>query len=225
MQRVAQGTASRRSTVIGLPQTTQVPYVPSSARWSAASTSAIRWSAFSSSPSSSSRMYVSVAVSASSPAPVERSPVSSVTERSWFTPLRAARSLSSSCSSSAAKVIEVEAHVASRAASRRSASSRRDALYEYGLVPRGMPPTNLDAPAWDLERLGEQVDDGPVRLSVLWRGIDADLPGISVTADDLGTGSSGAYAQPQAGAQAIHGPKDIRATRSPTRRPRGCPGP
>ena len=80
-----------------------VPYVPSSIRPSAASTSSIRWSAFSSRPSSSSRMYVSVAESASSPAPLERSPVSSITEPSWFTPFRAARSRSSSSSSSVRK--------------------------------------------------------------------------------------------------------------------------
>ena len=193
-----------------------VPYVPSSIRRERASISTRRCSAFSSSPPSSSRMNVSVALSAMwSPEPIARSPVSSSSEPSWFTacqrvPQAVALALEHARGSdrdrrSSQRPPQPQRAVArpprSRARrARRPCRATRSTAHELELASR------------HVERVGEKVEHRVVRLPALGRRRDAHLPGLAVPADDPGIGPL-RERRAAAGScrRAFHGPKDIGA--------------
>ena len=182
MQSVVHGTASSRSTGISLPQTEQVPYVPSSIRASASSTWRSWSRASSSSPSSSSRSYVSLAVSARWLSALDdiSSPVSSVRDElpmSWC--LIVSQQALAVLEEHRPEVLGVDAHPVSCPPAEREPSVdlvRADAGQLDDLVSRAAARNERDARARNGQRLREQREHRVVRLAALGRRADAHLP-------------------------------------------------
>ena len=103
--------------------------------------------------------------------------------------------------------IDVNSHVrSSAAASLRSASSSVNPSTSTTLLREACPATTRTARFARPRDLGEQLDDGSIRLAALGRCSNTDPPRIAVTADDLGPACARRDAQAQTCDLGRHGP-------------------
>ena len=216
MQSDAQGCASSRSRGISLPQLAQVPYVPSSMRFSAASISASTCSEFSRACSRSRGRASRVAVSArwlslvaassstsssSEPGCSSRSVASACSTRCAL--LEQQRRGSGRCRCSSPPLLSPRSSPKPKRGAARSAPARSPSAPRSCPGRRG-PKRASAAVARERERLGEQAEDGLVRAAVLGRRGDAHLPGVAVPADDRRPARARADAQAQSSRRRRH---------------------